>query len=191
MASRPPDFAALIARVAGALQDQRIPFMLIGGQAVLLHGEPRLTQDIDITLGVTPDHLRALLGVCAAANLQPLPKNAEEFARTTFVLPAASLDTGIRIDFIFSSTPYEAQAIARAVIVQLGSAAVPFAAVEDLVLHKLFAGRPRDIEDIKGVLMRKGDELDWNYIERWASEFATLPGRETMLEDVRRLRASK
>lgn len=26
--------------------------MVIGGQAVLVHGEPRLTEDIDITLGV-------------------------------------------------------------------------------------------------------------------------------------------
>ena len=28
--------------------------MVIGGQAVLVHGQPRLTQDIDITLGVEP-----------------------------------------------------------------------------------------------------------------------------------------
>jgi len=26
--------------------------MVIGGQAVLLYGEPRLTRDIDITLGI-------------------------------------------------------------------------------------------------------------------------------------------
>ena len=32
--------------------------MLIGGQAVLLYGEPRLTRDIDITLGVDVDKIR-------------------------------------------------------------------------------------------------------------------------------------
>ncbi len=37
--------------------------MLIGGQAVLLHGEPRLTQDIDVTLGVGLDRLADLLSV--------------------------------------------------------------------------------------------------------------------------------
>lgn len=42
MASPPnPDFQGLIARVARALEEREIPFMLIGGQAVLLHGEPR------------------------------------------------------------------------------------------------------------------------------------------------------
>jgi len=33
--------------------------MLVGGQAVLLHGRPRLTEDTDITLGVGPDELPA------------------------------------------------------------------------------------------------------------------------------------
>jgi hypothetical protein len=31
--------------------------MVIGGQAVLLHGESRLTRDIDITLGVDASRL--------------------------------------------------------------------------------------------------------------------------------------
>ena len=40
-----PDFDALIVRIATALQSQNLPFMLIGGQAVLLHGRPRLMED--------------------------------------------------------------------------------------------------------------------------------------------------
>jgi hypothetical protein len=74
MASPPtPDFADLIARLAVGLEAKRIPFMLIGGQAVLLHGEPRLTQDVDVTMGVGPDRIQDLLGVCEALGLQPLP----------------------------------------------------------------------------------------------------------------------
>jgi len=49
-----PDFERLIAGVARALGTRGVPYMLIGGQAVLLHGEPRLTQDIDVTPGVAP-----------------------------------------------------------------------------------------------------------------------------------------
>ena len=37
--------------------------MIIGGQAVLLYGEPRLTKDIDITLGIDFDELDRLLKV--------------------------------------------------------------------------------------------------------------------------------
>jgi hypothetical protein len=185
-----PDFAALIARLAGELEAKRVPFMLIGGQAVLLHGEPRLTQDVDVTMGVGPDRIADLLAVCDEMGLQPLPDDPGAFARETFVLPAADPTTGVRVDLIFSTTPYEARAIERAVLVNVGGREVPFATAEDLLLHKLFAGRPRDLEDAAGVVRRKGPELDWEYLARWAREFAVVPGREDLPAQVDALRAS-
>src|SRR5688572_23656602 len=110
MVSRPtPDFARLIARLGAELEARQIPFMLIGGQAVLVHGEPRLTQDVDVTLGVGPDRVEDLLGACEVLGLEPLPGDPATFARETFVLPAADPETGVRVDLIFSTTPYEAQ----------------------------------------------------------------------------------
>ncbi|MFN2383535.1 MAG: nucleotidyl transferase AbiEii/AbiGii toxin family protein [Gemmatimonadota bacterium] len=191
MASRPlPDFEGLIGRVARELSTRELPFMLIGGQAVLLHGEPRLTQDIDVTLGVSPDRLDEVLQVVRAAGLTPLPEDLEPFVRETFVLPVAEKDTGLRVDFIFSSTRYEALAIGRAVRVEIGGQSVPFATAEDLILHKLFAGRPRDLEDAAGVIRRKRDELDWDYLKRWGDEFAAVAGREAMPEQIERLKST-
>ena len=46
MGSRPPDLASFIASLAQALAGDGFPFMLIGGQAVLVHGRPRLTEDV-------------------------------------------------------------------------------------------------------------------------------------------------
>lgn len=184
-----PDFQDLISRVARGLAARDIPFMLIGGQAVLVHGKPRLTQDIDVTLGVGPDSLNELLEISRAVGLDPVPEDPEAFVRRTFVLPAVQPDTRIRVDFIFSTMPYEAEAIRRAVRVDVRGEAVPFASAEDLILHKLFAGRPRDLEDVEGVVDRKRDELDWDYLLRWAAEFSGIPGRESMPHRVELLRA--
>jgi hypothetical protein len=188
----PPDFAALLAELSRALGEHRIPFMLIGGQAVLLHGRARLTEDIDVTLGIDISGLPSLLGVCNSLGLQVLPENVESFVRETFVLPVCHRESRIRIDFIFSTTAYERQAIARAETLVLGGVAVPFASAEDLLIHKLFAGRPRDLEDAAGVVRRKGELLDWTYLERWAREFAAVPGRENLpalLEELRKSNA--
>lgn len=185
---RTPDFERLIAGVSRGLEVRGVPFMLIGGQAVLLHGEPRLTQDIDVSLGVASDRLPAIMDAAAAAGLRALPAEPESFVEETFVLPCGEPGTGLRVDFIFSTTPYEAQAIDRAVDVEIRDLLVPFAAAEDLILHKLFAGRPRDLEDAAGVVRRKGDEIDWDYVLRWADEFAGVPGRENMPEQVQELR---
>jgi hypothetical protein len=165
--------------------------MLIGGQAVLLHGRPRLTEDIDVTLGVDPSRLATVRDVCSALELEPLPREIEKFVRETFVLPARHPATGIRVDFIFSTTPYETQAIARAVRVKVGDVDVPFATAEDLIIHKLFAGRARDVEDAVGIVHRKGTGLDWAYIERWAREFASVPGREDLPSRVAQLRTPR
>lgn len=189
MVSRQPsDLERLLAALTAELARQHLPFMLIGGQAVLLHGSPRLTEDIDITLGVNPDALPSLVKACATLGLEPLPVHVDEFVLETFVLPVRHQTTRLRVDFIFSSTPYERQAIARAQQVFIGGALVPFAAAEDLIIHKLFAGRPRDLEDVHGIVRRKGTGLDWAYIERWAREFASVPGREQLPELARELR---
>lgn len=189
MASPPTlDLPSFIAAIGRRLSAAGIPFMLIGGQAVLLHGRPRLTEDIDITLGIGPAAWQAVRALCADLDLEPLPERLEAFVRETFVLPARHARTGLRVDFIFSTTPYERQAITRAVRVDVGGESVPFASAEDLIIHKLFAARPRDLEDAAGVVRRNGERLDWRYIEQWVAEFAQLPGRENMtrlLKDVR------
>ena len=150
-------FEELLTGLASALKESGIPYMVIGGQAVLLYGEPRLTRDIDITLGVGIEHLEDILMVCKNLSLTPLPENIEQFVRETMVLPTFDDKTGIRVDFIFSWTPYERQAIQRARPVSIGGVNVYFASVEDLIIHKIFAGRPRDIEDVKIILLKNPD----------------------------------
>src|SRR6266705_7120356 len=113
------DFGALIARLAEALARHQLPFMLIGGQAVLVHGEPRLTQDIDLTVAASIDRLDDVLAACREAALSALPADVATFVRETFVLPASD-ETGTRVDLVFSNTPYETAAIARSVRVDVG-----------------------------------------------------------------------
>lgn len=52
---------------------------------------------------------------------------------------------------------------------------VSFASLEDVVIHKVIAGRPRDIEDIKGILI-KNPKHDEEYIIKWLHEFDASPG---------------
>jgi hypothetical protein len=144
------DFERPIKALAEATRQSGVEFMLVGGQAVLLHGVPRLTQHIDLTLSLTPDEVGRVLDLCVAVGLDPLPADPRRFAREPFVLPAVDGTTGVRVDFILSTIPYEREALRRSVGVRLAEVDVPFAAVEDLILSKLLAGRPRDIEDVSG-----------------------------------------
>jgi predicted nucleotidyltransferase len=163
-------FQELIARIAASLKVRKIPYMIIGGQAVLLYGEPRLTRDIDVTIGADVTWLPDLLRSVEDIGLIPLPGNVDSFVRKTMVLPTQHETTGIRVDFIFSFTSYEVEAIARAHRVTMAGQEVAFASVEDLVIHKIFAGRPRDLEDVRSVLLRNPN-VDTGYIRSWLAEF--------------------
>jgi hypothetical protein len=112
-------FEIVLAMLAKALENRGLPYMIIGGQAVLLYGEPRLTRDIDITLGVDNTHLETVLSLLEEVSLKPLPEDIPDFVRQTNVLPAVDEESDIRVDFIFSFTPYEVQAIKRAIRVNM------------------------------------------------------------------------
>jgi predicted nucleotidyltransferase len=157
-------------KTARTLDRCGIPYMIIGGQALLIYGEPRLTKDIDITLGVGIEELEKVKTAIDELGLKPLPDDSDDFVKETMVLPCIDETSGIRMDFIFSFSTFEKQAIERAIPVKLGGTSVKFASMEDLVIHKIIAGRARDIEDIKSVLLRN-PVYDRKYIADWLEKF--------------------
>lgn len=170
---------ATLARIAGQLSRNQIPYCVIGGQAVLLYGSPRLTADIDITVGIGPESIEALQQA-VVDDFTPLAERPEEFAKKTMVFPIKDKHSGIRIDLILSFTPYEKEAIRRARNVSIRGTDVAFASPEDVIVHKLFAGRPRDIEDAVGILSKQ-PEVDLSYIREWLGKFAkTFPEKHLL-----------
>ena len=174
-------FEEILSRIGVSLTRHNLPYMIIGGQAVLLYGEPRLTRDIDITLGVNADYIDELLAVIRELSLKPIPEDVESFVRQTMVLPAFDETTGIRVDFIFSFTPYEIEAIKRARRIEILEQEVCFASPEDVIIHKIFAGRPRDIEDVRTIIL-KNPGIDIQYIRGWLREFDASSDKKDFLK---------
>jgi len=171
-------FEDLIVRIALTLKESGLPYMIIGGQAVLLYGTPRMTKDIDVTLGVDIDDLTTAVEAVRRIGLAIIPEAFEAFVRDTRVLPTKDENTGIRVDFIFSYTLYEKQAIERAKPVFLRGAPVMFASAEDVIIHKIFAGRPRDVEDVRSIMLKNPD-FDRDYTGKWLKEFDRSVGSDS------------
>lgn len=163
-------FQELISKISKELNKLNIPYMVIGGYAVLYYGEPRVTRDIDITLGIGVEKQKDVLRVVESAGLKVLVDNPSSFIEECMVLPVLDEKSGIKIDLIFSFTPYEQEAIKRAKVVDIEGTNVNIASIEDLIIHKIFAGRPRDLEDVKNILL-KNKNFDKNYISKWLKEF--------------------
>jgi hypothetical protein len=85
-----------------ALEDSGVPYMLVGGQANAVWGEPRATLDIDVTVWAEG---RTDVASFLASRFRALVDDAEGFVRQTRVLPLESA-AGVRLDVIFGMLPF-------------------------------------------------------------------------------------
>lgn len=161
--------------------------MIIGGQALLLYGIVRSTRDIDLTLGIDSDDYSRIADICNKLGFIILPKNPQQFVNETRALPAEEPKLHIRIDFIFSFTPYERQAIERAGQKTVAGYNVKFAACEDLIIFKMVASRAIDLEDVKSILNKKAQIIDYDYLYKWLNEFAKISEYKDIVERFKKL----
>lgn len=181
-------------QVATALQRffrrHRWKFCFIGGVALQRWGEPRVTQDVDVTLltgiGQEEDFIRLLLG-----QFSPRIDKAEEFALRHRVLLLRS-DTGIGIDISLGITGYEELVMQRATpYTYLPRVKLLTCSAEDLVIFKAFADRTRDWSDVEGIVVRQGGNLDWKYIKKHLTVLVELKEAPHILEKLNGIRRSR
>jgi len=164
------------------------PFCFIGGLAVQRWSEPRLTKDVDLTLlagfGSEEKYVDLLL-----RHYVPRRKDARTFALIHRVLLLKTTD-GIGIDVALGALPFEESAVRRACMEDYAPGiALCTCTAEDLLVMKAFASRPRDWEDIRGILVRQGTKsLDWHYIFSQLRPLCDLKEELEIVDRVEQLR---
>jgi hypothetical protein len=179
-------------QAAGEIQDfcsrQGWKFCFIGGLALQRWGRPRITQDIDLTLLTGFGDEKRFIDVLLqrySARVQ----NAAEFALRNRVL-LLSTGSGIGIDVALGAIPFEGQLVARASPFEfLPGQSLVSCSAEDLVVLKAFADRPRDWDDIEGVILRQRN-LDWDYIESQIRPLADAKESPEIVDRLRQMRQS-
>lgn len=161
-----------LATLAALLDDTKTPYMIIGGIANLVWGEPRATLDIDVTVWIEDADLAEFVQQ-VSARFTLLTKDPLGFIAQTRVLPASSRE-GVRVDVIFGALPFEREAIARAMLVDLAGVAVRVCTPEDLILMKIASDRDRDRGDVQALVRKRLPTLDHAYLEPRIEELASL-----------------
>jgi predicted nucleotidyltransferase len=157
--------------VFAALERAGVRYIVVGGVAVVLHGYPRFTADIDLVVALEPANVLLLIKALEALAYRPRPSVqatglADPQVRQQWIeekgLVALSFFSpklaATEID-IFLKEPFPMEAAeARAVRVQLGALSVPIASIPDLIAMKRQSGRAKDLEDIEALeaILRDG-----------------------------------
>ena len=146
-------------------QARRWRFCVIGALAVQRWGEPRLTQDVDLSIvsgfGPEAEFVDALLSTYRGR----LPDTREFALRCRVVLLESA--SGVPIDISLGGIPFEERVVGRSSGWDVGGAApLVTCSAEDLVVLKVFAGREKDWLDVESVVVRQGTRLDVALIDR-------------------------
>ncbi|MGD0971510.1 MAG: nucleotidyl transferase AbiEii/AbiGii toxin family protein [Desulfobaccales bacterium] len=168
------------------LQAGKVQGVVIGGVAASLWGRPRLTRDVDVLVLLEEGRWGEFLAAGAGHGFLPRRADALAFARETRVLLVRHGESGIDLDLVFGSLPFEKEAAIRAKWVDLGGVAIPLSSPEDLIIMKAVAHRPRDLEDIAAILAAQPG-LNVRRVRRWLREFSGALEMPEILNDLEAL----
>jgi len=159
-------------------------FCFIGGLAFQPWGDPRGTQDADLTLltgfSGEEEYVDAL-----TTSFRLRQADGREFALRNRVLLLWS-SKGIGIDVGLGGLPFEERSIQRSQLCLFAPGqSLRVCSPEDLIVHKAFASRERDWADVDMVLLRQGSTLNCSQI---FEELAPLVALKEDPEIIPRLR---
>jgi hypothetical protein len=152
-----------------------LPVAVVGGIALAAWKHVRATRDIDILLGIGEEDLDRVLQRLLAAGVRPkrtppvTSLGRLELVQLLYEPPEAFMD--LQVDLLLADSPYHRVALARRVRTVLPDLDVEIAvlACEDLILHKLLAGRIIDLADTVALLRANHQTLELEYLNRWAT----------------------
>jgi hypothetical protein len=150
----------LLAALGRGLSAVGVRWYLFGAQAVLLYGGARLTADVDVTVEAADRSPRTLVSALQREGFELRVADVEDFVERTRVLPLAHSPTGMPLDLVLAGPGPEALFLSRARVHELEGVLVPVAAPEDVVVMKILAGRPKDLEDAAAILSAQDVTVD-------------------------------
>lgn len=176
-------------KLVGFLNKGKFDYIIIGGIAAGILGEPRVTGDIDVDIVLAEKDLDGFL---KAAKKESFKVDRKKCLARFKEAGVFQIEYGpFHVDFIMASIDLEKEAIRRKKIVKLYGMKAFFPTPEDFILLKIVPGRPKDLIDAERVVARHGDKLDTEYLYSWARRLSDDAQDTRIYNELQRLLARK
>ncbi len=178
--------AEALADLADVAATQGLRWYVFGAQAVNLLGYPRATADLDVTFELASEDTGRFVASLTRAGFDPRFTDAA-FIATTRVIPVVHRASGLPVDIVLAGPGLEQLFLDEVEHVELEEHRIPILSLENLIVTKLIAGRPKDLEDVRE-LVKLGRALDRTKVERVLAVVEAALGVSDLVRSFRRLR---
>jgi hypothetical protein len=171
------DTASLLRFVVSLLSSHEIPHMVVGSFASTVHGEPRSTLDLDIVIDPTPAQLEALIAGFDPDRFYLDADVARDALRRRSMFNVIEIASAWKLDLVIrKDRAFSIEELQRRELLPILGLDVATATAEDTIVAKLEWAKQgasdRQLEDVAGIIRTRGDDLDFEYIERWVTALA-------------------
>ena len=172
-------------KVISFLNKEKFEYIVIGGIAVGIIDEPKMTGGIDIDIILNKRNISEFLEKAKKFGFKFSKATCIQRAKTSGIFQISLAD--YRIDFIIASINLEKEAIKRKKIIEVHETPSNFPTPEDLILLKIIPGRKQDVVDAEKIAIRHRGKLDTNYLENWAQKLSDESEDMRIYNELKRL----
>jgi predicted nucleotidyltransferase len=178
----------VIENVLSILNDEGIPFMIVGSMAASSHGEIRDTHDMDLVVVLDIDSVRRL-GNRLNEEFYVDREGAEEAVKNTDMFNIIHYASSFKVDFwvLKKDELSQAQFARRQASNAWGGAQAFVESAEDTILSKLLWNQispsERQLGDVSGILRVRKNKLDYDYLREWAAKKGLLDTLDRLIKE--------
>lgn len=146
-----PPMDSNLKQLLSAFNANHVRYVLIGGYAVAIRAQPRLTKDLDVFIESSPANAVATYKALAEFGAPLSQFNVDDFADgqtiARFGHPPLCIDVLQQIDGVEFAAVYKNSDF----VMVDGDLPVRCISADDLIANKLASGRPQDLADVDAI----------------------------------------
>ena len=164
--------ALLLLDVIDVLHKFRVPYAIIGAFAASFYGVVRTSMDADamISLQHSQANVKQLIGEFRKAVLKTTCRKGDSQDPIGAVINVEDKFQN-RVDLLMNIQGMTEAVFSRSVEAQFMNARIHLIGIEDFIAMKIFAGSPKDLSDVAGVLAVSYDRINLPLLKDLAQKY--------------------
>ncbi len=156
----PGQSALLLLDVIDILNERRILYAIIGAFAASFYGMVRASLDADAVISI--DHAQQSLQLCDDFRLKGLLVEDRKGDHNDPIREVINVQDrfGNRVDLLIGIRGMAQEVFSRTQKTKFSGSSINIVSLEDLIALKIFAGSPKDLQDVIGVVNVSGKKIN-------------------------------